>query len=93
MMLIPCPWCGPRNQDEFLCGGEAHITRPPEPDMASDAQWSAYQFDRINPIGLHYERWLHVYGCMLWFHAARDTVTHEIRAVYDITDTPREPQS
>jgi hypothetical protein len=24
MLLIPCPWCGPRDASEFTCGGEAH---------------------------------------------------------------------
>ena len=23
MLLIPCPWCGPRPDTEFLCTGEA----------------------------------------------------------------------
>ncbi|MDE0284484.1 MAG: sarcosine oxidase subunit delta, partial [Gammaproteobacteria bacterium] len=27
MLLIPCPWCGPRNEDEFLNGGEADKRR------------------------------------------------------------------
>jgi len=31
MLLIPCPWCGSRNDAEFRGGGEAHIRRP-EPD-------------------------------------------------------------
>jgi heterotetrameric sarcosine oxidase delta subunit len=29
MMLIPCPWCGPRNQIEFTYGGDATVRRPP----------------------------------------------------------------
>ena len=28
MLLIPCPWCGERDETEFRCGGEAHIARP-----------------------------------------------------------------
>ena len=28
MMLIECPFCGPRDETEFSCGGEAHIARP-----------------------------------------------------------------
>ena len=28
MMLIPCPWCGPRNQVEFTYGGDATVKRP-----------------------------------------------------------------
>ena len=32
MLLITCPWCGPREQSEFSCGGEAHIVRPVDTD-------------------------------------------------------------
>ena len=28
MLIITCPFCGPRDEVEFACGGEAHITRP-----------------------------------------------------------------
>jgi heterotetrameric sarcosine oxidase delta subunit len=40
MLIIPCPWCGPREQTEFAYGGEAHIVRPKDPDALSDEQWS-----------------------------------------------------
>jgi heterotetrameric sarcosine oxidase delta subunit len=33
MLLIPCPWCGPRNQIEFTYGGDATVRRP-APDAA-----------------------------------------------------------
>jgi sarcosine oxidase subunit delta len=45
-------------------------------------------FLRDNPAGVHYERWLHAYGCGRWFNLARHTVTHEILAVYAI-DKPK----
>ena len=90
MMLIECPWCGPRNQDEYICGGQAHIHRPQDPAVVSDRQWAAYQFMRMNPCGPHTERWRHLYGCGQWFHLVRDTLTHEIRVVYGITETPPE---
>ena len=28
MLLIPCPWCGPRSQIEFTYGGDATVKRP-----------------------------------------------------------------
>ena len=28
MFLINCPYCGERDQSEFVSGGEAHIARP-----------------------------------------------------------------
>ena len=26
-MLIPCPWCGERDESEFSFGGDAHLER------------------------------------------------------------------
>jgi heterotetrameric sarcosine oxidase delta subunit len=82
MLLIECPWCGARDETEFRYGGEAHISRPEEPDRLSDAQWAEYLFMRNNPKGLFAERWIHVAGCRRWFNAIRHTVTHRIVAVY-----------
>ena len=48
----------------------------------SDEEWTAYLFTRENPVGVHYERWLHAYGWGQWFNAARDTRTHEILKTY-----------
>ena len=31
MLIINCPYCGEREQEEFSCGGEAHIERPKNP--------------------------------------------------------------
>lgn len=86
MMQIRCICCGPRDENEFICAGTSHLTRPSL--EASDAVWGDYLFFRDNPKGLHLERWRHVYGCGLWFNLARDTLTHEVLAVYAITDAP-----
>src|SRR5919204_587797 len=51
MLLIPCPWCGPRDEIEFHYGGEAHIARPPDPDALDDRAWADYLFMRSNPKG------------------------------------------
>ena len=80
MLRLDCPWCGTRDELEFSFGGESHIMRP-TPD-ASDAMWSNYLFNKENPKGIHYERWMHSYGCRRWFNVARDMVTHEIHAIY-----------
>jgi len=90
MLLIPCPWCGPRDEREFACGGEAHIARPLAPAALSDEAWADYLFMRRNPKGVHYERWQHSHGCRRWFNLARSTVTHEIYAVYGIGEKPPE---
>jgi sarcosine oxidase, subunit delta len=82
MLIIACPWCGPRDQSEFAYGGEAHIVRPPKPDALSDAEWADYLFMRKNIKGRHLEQWGHAYGCRKWFNAERDTVTYRITATY-----------
>jgi sarcosine oxidase, subunit delta len=82
MLLIACPYCGPRAESEFTCGGESHITRPGPSEKVSDEAWADYLFFRKNPKGVHYERWCHSFGCRQWFNVARDTLTHEIKAVY-----------
>ncbi|MGA9027054.1 MAG: sarcosine oxidase subunit delta [Steroidobacteraceae bacterium] len=84
MMHIPCPWCGARDENEFVCGGTSHLQRPALD--VSDEVWGAYLFFRDNPKGVHLERWRHVHGCGQWFNAARNTLTHEILSVYRMTD-------
>lgn len=91
MLLIPCPWCGPREESEFTYGGEAHIVRPPEPDALTDAQWADYLFMRKNPRGLHREQWSHTAGCRRWFNVQRDTVTYQVTVVYKVgEELPKE---
>lgn len=88
MLLITCPWCGPRDESEFGYGGEAHVAPPADSDKASDADWADYLFFRTNPKGVHRERWVHRHGCRRWFNVARHTVSHEILAVYKIGERP-----
>ncbi len=88
MLLIPCPWCGPRDETEFSYGGEAHISRPADPATLSDGVWADYLFMRRNPKGRHRERWVHTCGCRRWFNVERHTVSHEILAVYRMGEAP-----
>ena len=88
MLLIPCPWCGPRDEVEFHYGDEAHIARPAEPAALDDTTWADYLFMRRNPKGPFAERWVHNAGCRRWFNLLRDTATHRILAVYKIGDPP-----
>lgn len=88
MLLIECPFCGPRDEHEFSYGGEAHIVRPNHPEKLSDKEWADYLFMRTNPKGAHRERWCHAHGCRRWFNVERDTVTHQITAVYQMGATP-----
>ena len=89
MLIIPCPYCGPRDEIEFACGGEAHIARPLAKNTITDAEFADYLFIRDNPKGVFLERWRHSAGCRRWFNLARDTVTHEIIEVYPMGSTPK----
>ncbi len=81
MLLIPCPWCGSRNETEFHYGGQAGIAYPANPHALSDAEWAGYLFVRDNPKGWLAERWVHTAGCRRWFAIQRDTVTYAFRAI------------
>ena len=88
MLLIECPYCGPRSEEEFSYGGEAHILRPADPDALNDEQWADYLFMQGNKKGVFYERWVHSHGCRRWFNVARDTLTYEILAIYPMGAAP-----
>ena len=82
MLLIDCPWCGPRQETEFSYGGEAHVERPAKPEATTDAEWADYLFMQSNTKGRFRERWHHVAGCRRWFNVERDTATNALIAVY-----------
>lgn len=84
MLLIRCPWCGPRDETEFHYGGAAGVAYPADPAACSDEEWGRYLFVRENPKGPFAERWCHTAGCRRWFNAVRDTLTNEILRVYRI---------
>jgi heterotetrameric sarcosine oxidase delta subunit len=88
MLLIPCPWCGPRDEIEFRYGGQARISYPLDPDVLTDEEWADFLFVRDNPKGDRLERWVHATGCRRWFEVLRSTITHEIRSASPIDDSP-----
>ena len=88
MLLIECPWCGPREESEFSYGGEAHIARPAAPDSLSDTEWADYLFMRKNSRGRHLEQWSHSGGCRRWFNVERNTVSYRITSVYRPGEPP-----
>jgi len=78
VLVIICPYCGPRNDAEFTYRGEIAA----RPDPASDpATWRRYLYMRSNVAGWQVERWFHVSGCRRFLDLERNTVTNEIRRV------------
>ena len=91
MLKFKCPNCGfIIDETELIPGGEAHITR--ELGSCSDTDFSSYLFYRKNPRGVHFERWLHKFGCGKWFIAARCTETMEVFGTYS-AQTLKPPRS
>ncbi|MEU1799769.1 sarcosine oxidase subunit delta [Streptomyces sp. NPDC019937] len=88
MLLITCPWCGPRDETEYHYGGQAHVPYPGNTADLTDEQWAAYVFYRDNPKGPFAERWMHSSGCRRWFNLLRDTASYEVLAAYRL-DEPR----
>lgn len=84
MMLISCPWCGPRDETEFHYGGQANVRYPETPNEVSDEAWAHFLFFRDNPRGCFTERWSHSSGCRRWFIVRRDTRTNHIEATHQI---------
>lgn len=78
MLLIECPYCGPRAQIEFTYGGDATVERPADQQSLDDKAWLDHVYLRDNPCGRHVEWWHHAAGCRAWFKVERDTLTHEV---------------
>jgi sarcosine oxidase subunit delta len=75
---LPCPFCGERDVQEFVCRGEAG---PPRPDpTAPDAEraFVEHLYLRDNPCGPNCEHWYHASGCRRWLVIERDLRTHAV---------------
>jgi heterotetrameric sarcosine oxidase delta subunit len=73
MLIVPCPWCGPRDASDMRYVGES---RPrPDPSTVSPEEWRRYLYLRSNPAGVVTETW-QCRGCRRYFVAERDTVTN-----------------
>lgn len=78
MMLLPCPYCGPRNATEFRYVGE-RASRP-DPATTSQAAWRGYLYTRRNARDWTAETWYHGSGCRQHFTLERHTLTNETRS-------------
>ncbi len=81
MILLPCPWCGARDSEEFGYVGE--LSARPDPRSTTSEQWRTYLYLRANPAGWTTERWYHRMGCRRFLTVERDTTTNEVRTVRD----------
>ena len=88
MLIIHCPYCGPRPELEFSYAGQAHVARPADPAATGDDDWAAYLYLRTNTRGVHAERWRHARGCARFFNALRDTTTDRFIATYRSGEAP-----
>ena len=84
MHLIACPWCGPRDEAEYVYRGDATVQRP-APDAGIDAFYD-WAYTRTNPRGWHVEWWHHAAGCRQHVKVVRHTMTHAIAATGRATD-------
>jgi sarcosine oxidase subunit delta len=89
MILLPCPWCGPRDAEEFGYIGE--IRRRPDSQSVSPEVWRAYLYLRRNVAGWTTERWYHRMGCRRYLTVERNTTTNEVRSVTDAAGEVAEP--
>ena len=78
MILLPCPYCGPRNASEFRYVGE--LSTRPDPNATGVEEWRTFLYTRENPAGWTTETWFHRAGCRQHFVAERHTVTNKVRA-------------
>lgn len=91
MILLPCPWCGPRDASEFSHLGE---TPPrPAPRTTTPAEWRGYLYLRANTRGWVVETWYHRMGCRKFVKVERHTDTNETRPVTAGTAALRAGQS
>ena len=79
-MRIPCPFCGPRGNEEFTYLGDANVRRPDPAAPDAVRVFHDYVYLRDNPSGLHRELWYHG-GCRKWLVVTRNTRTHAINDV------------
>jgi methylglutamate dehydrogenase subunit B len=88
-MRIHCPYCGLRNQEEFVCEGDGTRQRPDAGVSDAVAAFCDYVYLRDNPDGAHRELWFHAAGCHSWLIVERDTRTHAVGAVVAARDQTR----
>lgn len=72
MTQLDCPFCGPRELEEFYF----HKTLP---EPGANAVASVYE--RISRFDLSCEHWQHVHGCRAWLAVRRNPSTGQVLEV------------
>jgi len=85
MLLIDCPHCGPRAQEEFAY--ERTTDAVVRFDDAAE-QVVTTLYSRENPRGVSEEIWRHTYGCRGWMLIRRHRVSHAIEWVRPLGPEP-----
>ena len=83
MLLIPCPYCGPRDQSEFDYGGR--VIALPGLEASAEDWHQALHLSCDNDRRVD-EHWYHGAGCERWIRVSRDLYSHEISEVAGIGD-------
>ena len=78
MLIIDCPFCGPRDEREFEYCGPYREHRPDKMDNLSASDFIDYLIVPENPEGAGREFWWHKRGCGEWLLVVRDTKTHQV---------------
>ena len=69
MSALACPFCGPRELDEF-------VFRKTLPEAGAEGYAAVYE--RANRIDDSLEHWQHVRGCRAWLRVRRNPSTGEV---------------
>jgi heterotetrameric sarcosine oxidase delta subunit len=69
---LACPFCGPRELEEFVF----HKTLP----EAGASEYAAV-YERANRLDDSLEHWQHTQGCRAWLRVRRNPSTGEVREV------------
>ena len=80
MLLIPCPYCGERDESEFSYGGGSRDYPSLGEDHSINDWFQSVYFPKLDQNTLS-EYWYHNAGCEQWFELKRDLVTHKIELV------------
>ena len=72
-LRIRCPFCGDRDAEEFVFGGEMRAV--PSQTASADEHYE-FAWIATNATGDQPERWYHVAGCRRWVTLTRNTTTN-----------------